>query len=88
MRFSIKVQPGSKKESLERTAEGAWKLKVKTPAVDGRANARVIDILAQVLDLPKSSITLHSGQTSKTKTFEIPLDTHQIEAALKDADWK
>lgn len=88
MKFSLKVQPGSKKESLEQSPEGQWKLKVNAPALDGRANERVVQILSEIFDLPKSSIQWVSGMQSKVKIFEIPLDSEKIQASLLNADWK
>ena len=44
---------------------------VRAPAVDGKANAGVVETLAELHDLPKSSIRLVSGHTSRTKVFEL-----------------
>jgi uncharacterized protein YggU (UPF0235/DUF167 family) len=44
---------------------------VKAPAVDGKANASVIEALAELHGLPKSAVRLASGHTSRTKVFEL-----------------
>jgi uncharacterized protein YggU (UPF0235/DUF167 family) len=44
---------------------------VNTPPVDGKANAKVAEVLADLYDVPKSAVRLTSGQTSKSKVFEV-----------------
>lgn len=55
-------------------------VKVRAPAVDGKANKALIRFLANTLKIPKSSVTLLKGASSRIKTFEIPDNT-----ALNDA---
>ena len=86
MQFKLRIQPNSKKESFEQMGDGTFKLKIRTPPIEGRANERVIDILSQALDLPKSSIQILSGQKSKTKT--IGLDWEGDINDLLRASWK
>jgi uncharacterized protein YggU (UPF0235/DUF167 family) len=40
----------------------------------GKANAAVVDVLAEALDLPKSALRIVSGETSPLKTVEIDGD--------------
>ena len=49
----------------------AVKISLNTPPVDGKANAALCAFLADLLDLSKSSVTLHSGQTSRDKVVEV-----------------
>lgn len=44
---------------------------VREPAVEGKANVAVIELLAKYFNIPKSSIQLISGHKSKLKRFEI-----------------
>jgi uncharacterized protein YggU (UPF0235/DUF167 family) len=44
---------------------------VSAPPVDGKANEMVKGVLADLHHVPKSAVRLASGQTSKTKIFEI-----------------
>lgn len=48
-----------------------YKVSVKEAPVDGKANEAIIKALADYFDVPKSNITLISGQSSKQKVFEI-----------------
>jgi len=66
----VRVHPGSRKPKAEEREDGlhVW---VRAPAVEGKANAAVLEALADLYDVPKSAIRLSAGQTSKTKVFEI-----------------
>lgn len=46
-------------------------MRVKEPAVEGKANARAIELLAKHFGVPKTRVKLVSGVTSKHKVFEV-----------------
>ena len=66
----IKAKPNSRFDKVEKVG-GNWQIRLKAPAVDGKANEHLIEYLSEVLDLPKSKILLKKGQTSKIKCLEI-----------------
>jgi uncharacterized protein YggU (UPF0235/DUF167 family) len=51
--------------------DGAWKIRVTAPAESGRANDAVVRLLAETLALPRSSVTLVSGHTTRDKVVEL-----------------
>jgi uncharacterized protein YggU (UPF0235/DUF167 family) len=68
----VRVKPGSKKGPLVETgADGELTIYVREQAVDGKANAAVIRLLAEHLGVPRSRIELASGAASRTKRFRI-----------------
>jgi uncharacterized protein len=68
----VRVKPGSKKGPLVVTgADGELTIYVREQAVDGKANAAVVKLLADYLGVPRSRIELASGATSRTKRFRI-----------------
>jgi uncharacterized protein len=68
----VKVKPGSRKGPLvEVGAGGELTIYVRERAVDGKANDAVIRLLAAHLQLPRSSVKLVSGATSRLKRFRI-----------------
>lgn len=69
--FQVKVHPRAKKDALTGIHGDALKLSLTAPPVEGRANEAVIDFFAQVLRLPRSSITIAAGQTSRNKIVRI-----------------
>ena len=67
----LHVQPRASSNGLAGLQGDMLKLRLTTPPVDGKANKAVIAYLAKLLHLPKSSITLRSGQQSRSKTIVI-----------------
>ncbi len=48
-----------------------WKIRLAAPAIDGRANAALIACLAKLLDVPRGTVTLTTGATSRSKRIRI-----------------
>lgn len=71
MKISVQVKTNSKVESVEVIADGVYQVRVRTPPIDGKANERVRELLAEHLKCPKRSMILISGMKSKKKIFEI-----------------
>jgi uncharacterized protein len=71
--LAVRVQPGAKKTAIVGVyGEGAsaqLKIAVQAPPIDGRANASVIALLADLFAIPKSSVSLLSGELSRSKVF-------------------
>ena len=71
-KITVRVKPGSKKGPLVQTSlSGELLVFVRGPAVDGRANKAVIEILAKYFEVPKSHVQLISGHKSRLKHFKI-----------------
>ena len=70
--LEVRVKPGSKKGPVIQTAlDGSLLIFVREQAVDGKANSAVIDLIADYYGLPRSSVQLVSGRTSRRKFFKI-----------------
>jgi len=79
----LHVQPRSSSNGLAGLHEDMLKLRLTTPPVDGKANKAVIAFLAKLFHLPKSSLTIKSGQQSRSKTVAIVgADVHQVHTVL------
>lgn len=71
MKVTISVKTNSKIESVEKISELEYLVRVNTPPVEGKANKRIIELLSDYFDVPKSKISLVKGEKSKKKIFEI-----------------
>lgn len=71
MKISVQVKLNAKKESIERLDDGSFVIRLRVPPVDGKANERIIELLAEHFNRPKSSVQIVAGQKSKKKTFNI-----------------
>jgi uncharacterized protein (TIGR00251 family) len=69
--FAIKVQPRAKRDAIIGELGDALKVALTAPPIDGRANEACIRFLAEFLKVPRSSITIASGQSSRTKVIRI-----------------
>jgi len=73
MRIYVKVNPRSSKNSVEKIAEGEYKVKLTAPPVDGEANIMLIKVLAEYFDIPKSSLVIIGGKSAKIKIVELSI---------------
>ncbi|MEA2033335.1 MAG: DUF167 domain-containing protein [Euryarchaeota archaeon] len=71
VRVNVKVVPNSKKAKVEQTEGGILRVNIDAPAKEGKANKRLVEILAKYFSKPKSSIRIVKGRTSKNKVIEI-----------------
>lgn len=70
--LDLHVQPGAKITEAVGEHGGRLKLKIAAPAVDNKANAHLLAWLAARLGVPKSSVCLVRGETSRQKTVAVP----------------
>jgi uncharacterized protein len=69
--IAVRVQPGARKTLVKGEQAGALKIAVSAPPVDGKANAAVIEFLANLLAVKRGQIELVSGETSRDKRLLI-----------------
>ena len=79
----IKAQPAASKNAFcEIYGEDAIKIRIKAPAVEGAANKELVKFLSKSFKVPKSDIIFKTGQNSKIKILEFPLN-EKFETWLK-----
>lgn len=69
--FAVKVQPRAKRNAIAGELGDALKISLTAPPVDGKANAACIEFFANLLKVPRSSVTITSGQTSRNKVIRV-----------------
>src|SRR5262245_54135711 len=69
--FGVKIQPRASKNEVAGVTEGALKIRLQSPAVEGRANEALCEFLAELLRRPKSAVRILAGQRSRMKRVEI-----------------
>ena len=69
--FDIQVIPHASRAEIAGAQEGAFKIKVTAPPVEGAANEACIKLLARELGLKKSQMEISSGAKSRKKTVMI-----------------
>jgi uncharacterized protein (TIGR00251 family) len=69
--LSIKAIPGAPKNQVCGWLGDALKIKIQAPPVEGRANEALVEFLAKALEVPRRTVTLVRGDTSRHKTVRI-----------------
>jgi len=82
--FAVKIHPRAKKNAVTGFVGDALKLSLTAPPIDGRANDACIDFLSDLLRVPRSCITIVSGQTSRRKIILVTgISTDLIKTTLE-----
>ncbi|HKT88079.1 MAG TPA: DUF167 domain-containing protein [Candidatus Sulfotelmatobacter sp.] len=69
--FAVRVHPRAKKNAITGEMGEALKVSLTTPPADGRANEACIEFFAKILKVPRSSVTIASGRTSRNKVIRV-----------------
>lgn len=69
--LAVRVQPGAKKTAFAgfygEGSETRVKIALQAPAIEGRANEALIAFLAEAFDLPRASVRIVAGDSSRSK---------------------
>jgi|ERR1035438_7412184 uncharacterized protein (TIGR00251 family) len=81
--FAVKVHPRAKKNAITGEVGDALKVSLTAPPVDGKANEACIEFFAKILKVPRSSIAIAAGQTSRNKVICVAgLSTEEVRSFL------
>jgi uncharacterized protein (TIGR00251 family) len=69
--FSVRVIPRSPKAEIVGEYDGALKIKLKSPPVDGAANNELIRFLSKLLEVPKANIEIVAGEATRSKRIRV-----------------
>ena len=69
--FAVKVHPRAKKDAITGEVGDALKVALTAPPVDGKANEACIRFFAEILRVPRSSVTIAAGETSRNKLIRV-----------------
>ncbi len=71
MKISVRVKPNARKNQVSLEADGSYFVTVAAPAVGGKANERLVEVLAEHFNKRKREITIVGGSKGRHKTVEI-----------------
>lgn len=69
--FRARIVPRASKNQIVGVEGDAVKVRLAAPPVEGKANDALVKFLASLLDVPRSSVEIISGQSSRNKTIRI-----------------
>ena len=71
MNISIKVSARSSRNDIKLLSDGSYKVFLKAPPVDGKANDALVSLLSKHFGVSKSKIKIARGLTSRSKLIII-----------------
>lgn len=69
--FSVRVIPRSSKTEIVGEHDGALKVKLRSPPVEGAANAEIVKMMAKSFGVARSAVSIISGETSRNKRVRV-----------------
>jgi len=80
--LSVLVVPNASVTEIVGMHDGALKIRLAAPPVDGKANEELVRFLANYFDLSPSEVTIKKGATGKRKRVSLPLAKEDVDRAL------
>jgi hypothetical protein len=79
---AVKVAPRASRDAVLGEHDGALKIAVTAPPVEGAANEAVCRVLARALGLPRGAVEIAGGERSKRKLVALDGCTEEAVTAL------
>ena len=80
---SVAAQPGSKTTELVGLHDGALRVRIAAPALDGRGNAALCAWLAETLALAHRDVSVLRGEKSRRKQLVVAMSAEGVAAILE-----
>ena len=65
--IAVHAQPGAKKSAVAGLHGEALKIRIAAPPVEGKANEALIAFVAKMLDVPRRTVSVVKGESSREK---------------------
>ncbi len=84
--FSVRVHPRARQDTITGELGEALKVSLTAPPAEGRANQALIEFLADLLQVPRASVTIAAGQSGRNKAVRVRgLSAAQVQERLRAA---
>jgi len=82
--FRVKLHPRARKNAITGVVGDALKLALTAPPVEGKANEACIEFFAEFLNVPRPSVTIAAGESSRQKLIRVAgVRAAQVEEKLR-----
>lgn len=79
----VQVVPNAGRTAVAGLHDGALRVRLAAPPIEGRANAELLQWMARVLGLPRRAVTLLGGDLSRRKRLHVDCSADQLAAWLR-----
>lgn len=69
--LQVKVKPRAKVSELYQASDGTWVARLKSPPVDGKANAELVKLVAEAFQCKKAAVIIKAGASGRTKLVKV-----------------
>ena len=81
--FHVYVVPRASRSEIAGERNGALRVRLASPPVDGAANRELIALLAKALSVPRSAVAIDAGHSSRTKRVTVSQSGSEILEAIQ-----
>jgi uncharacterized protein len=71
MIIQVKVKPNARVAAFAQQQDGSWLAQIKSPPVDGKANAELIALIAEYFKCRKVDVTIKRGASARLKLVQV-----------------
>jgi uncharacterized protein len=83
VRLTVRVAPKASRSRVVGVADGALKVAVAAPPQDGKANAALIETIAEAFGVPRRDVVLAAGAASRRKLVDVAGDPARLLARVE-----
>jgi uncharacterized protein len=69
--IQVKVKPRAKKSLFTQVGDGSYLASIKSPPVDGKANAELISLISRYFGCSRAAVRIKSGKSSRQKLVQL-----------------
>ena len=80
--LQIVVSPNARRSGADGLHDGALRVRLAAPPVDGKANAALLAWLAGELELPRQALQLQRGELARRKGVQVSVAPERVAAWL------
>lgn len=83
VRFRVRVVPRASRTRAAGVHDGALRVRLAAPPVDGKANATLVRFVSRALGVPRSGVRIVGGETGRSKVLEVAAPAELVDAGIR-----
>jgi uncharacterized protein (TIGR00251 family) len=80
--LAVRLTPRAARDGIDGLKEGRIQARVRAVPEDGRANAALVELVADEIGVPKSTVEVTAGHIARLKSVTIKGDAAALEARV------